>query len=80
MEEARVLESTVFGRRDSQGVWHPIATAACEECGCPYDYSIDEPGLVWEAGEDISDECLDPVCDCHVIPVEGLRFRLNLVP
>jgi hypothetical protein len=65
-------------RRDSAGVWHLVATTPCEECGCPYAYSLDEFGIVWEAGPNIGDGCLDDMCGCHVIPVMGLLFNLHL--
>jgi hypothetical protein len=65
-------------RQDSDHVWHLVATAPCEECGCPYAYSLDELGIVWEAGPNIEQDCLDDMCDCHVLPVAGLRFSLHL--
>ena len=65
-------------RLDTTGRLHRVRSAPCEECGCSYDYSIDEPGMLWEAGPAIEDGCLDPVCECHVIPVIGLPFHLNV--
>jgi hypothetical protein len=55
-----------------------VATAPCEECGCAYDYSIDDPGIVWEAGSAIDANCLNELCDCHLLPVHGTPVRLNL--
>lgn len=76
---SKVIEKPkVKTRRDSAGRWHIVASTPCEECGCPYDYSLDEPGIVWEAGGDIDPDCLDDMCDCHVVPVMGLVFKLNL--
>ena len=67
----------VFARKDAKGRWHAVATAPCEECGCPFDYSLDEPGLIWEAGSTVDGECLNDLCECHLMPIEGLTFRLN---
>jgi hypothetical protein len=65
-------------RQDSTGRWHIVRSTPCEECGCPYHYSIDEPGLVWEAGDEISAACTESMCDCHLNPLKGLTFKLNL--
>ena len=72
-----VQEIEARRRRDTLGVWHEVATAPCEECGCLYDYSIDVPGLAWEAGEAASPSCPDPTCDCHVLPENGVPFLLH---
>jgi hypothetical protein len=65
-------------KMDANGRWHTAASTPCEECGCLYFYSVDTPGTLWEAGPDIDDACLDDMCDCHVVPVMGVVFRLNL--
>ncbi len=77
MSREDVLEIPVGARQDIAGFWHRVNTAPCEECGCPYDYSLDEVGVIWEAGENVEEDCLDATCDCHITPVAGLRFRLN---
>jgi hypothetical protein len=64
--------------RDVAGRRHRVSSAPCEECGCSYWYSLDEPGLVWEAGTEVEDDCLDILCDCHLDPIMGLRFRIHL--
>lgn len=70
--------AVISGRRlDAAGRWHDVASTPCDECGCPWDYSIDEPGLVWEPGPRIEDECSDPECDCHVAPIMGMRFLVR---
>jgi hypothetical protein len=76
----RETEIDAAMRQDSIGTWHIVTTTPCEECGCPYAYSLDELGLVWEAGPNIEDSCLNDTCDCHVIPVMGARFKLHMVP
>jgi hypothetical protein len=65
-------------RQDQEGHWHTAAAASCEECCCRYFYSLDRPGIVWEAGADIDDACLNDLCDCHITPVRGQVFRLSM--
>jgi hypothetical protein len=62
-------------RRDPRGAWHEVESAACEECGCPYQYAVDDPYLVWEPGDKQTADCLDPMCDCHVIPARSWALR-----
>ena len=71
------IEAFVATRRDVRGKWHRVGSAPCEECGCPYDYSLDDPGVFWEAGANTSGDCLDEMCDCHVMPVLGLPVKLH---
>jgi hypothetical protein len=80
MKTKELTEPAVLSRQDVTGRWHRVASAPCEACGCCFEYSLDEPGVVvWEAGDTIEEGCLDDLCDCHVAPVSGLRFKLNLV-
>ena len=58
-------------------MWHSVGSAPCEECRCLYDYSIDVPGVIWEAGSAIADTCMNEACECHLLPVEGLVFRFR---
>ena len=74
MDASQVAEK----RRDTKGRWHSVAAAPCEDCGCLYDYSLDEPGVVWEAGARVDDNCLDELCECHLMSIQGLPFKLNL--
>jgi hypothetical protein len=75
----RIAGDTELGvRLDGGGRWHTVAAAPCEDCGCPYDFSLDTPGLVWEAGSNIEPECLDDMCDCHITPARGQVFVLHL--
>jgi len=75
----RIAGDTELGVRvDTNGTWHTVASAPCEDCGCPYDFSLDTPGLVWEAGSNIDPDCLDDMCDCHVVPAMGQVFALHL--
>lgn len=67
-------------RRDGNGRWHRVGSAPCEGCGCLYDYSIDELGIVWEAGPSTEADCSDPRCDCHVTPIVGSPFHVNVTP
>ena len=78
MKTDELTEKRLVRRMDTTGQWHRVATAPCEACGCAYDFSLDEPGIIWEPGEVHSPDCLDDLCDCHVFPVMGLRFKLNL--
>jgi hypothetical protein len=71
-------EPRITDRKDARGKWHRAASTPCEACGCMSFYSVDHPGIVWEAGPDIEPECLDDMCECHVMPVMGQVFRLNL--
>lgn len=74
----RIAGDTELGvRQDAKGRWHTVAAKPCEDCGCPYDYSLDVPGIVWEAGANIDRECLDDMCDCHVVPVMGQVFLIH---
>jgi hypothetical protein len=78
MKTKELVEPTKVRRQDGAGRWHLVASTPCEDCGCNYDYSLEEPGIVWEPGETVEAGCLDELCDCHVFPVLGLRFKLNL--
>jgi hypothetical protein len=64
-------------RKDTNGLWHAVGSTPCEECGCLFDYSLDEPGVVWEAGARVDDRCLNELCTCHLMPIQGLPFKLN---
>ena len=64
-------------RQDRNGRWHQVGSAPCEECGCLYDFSTDELGIIWEAGPSIAADCLDPLCDCHVTPILGTPFHVT---
>jgi hypothetical protein len=77
MKTEDVVERIEARRRDVRGKWHRVESAPCEECGCPYDYSVDDPGVFWEAGSNLSEDCLDSMCDCHVMPVLGLPVSLH---
>jgi hypothetical protein len=67
-------------RLDSSGRSHAVESEPCEGCGCLFDYAIDNPAIIWEAGPDIEPDCLDSMCDCHVVPTMGLTFRLHFQP
>jgi hypothetical protein len=73
----RRTEPVTGHRQDAAGAWHVVRTAPCDGCGCPWDYSVDEVGLVWEPGPEIDDACTDPQCDCHVAPIRGMPFRVR---
>jgi hypothetical protein len=62
--------------RDARGRWHEVAELACESCGCPWQYALDDPGVFWEAGATVSDGCEDTACECHVAPLQGLPAHL----
>jgi hypothetical protein len=66
-------------RTDVGGRHHRVASSPCEECGCLFDYSLEEPGVIWEAGPDIGDECVNQLCVCHVLPSRGLPAGLHFV-
>jgi len=73
-----VLDREVTVRLDESGIPHAVASIPCIECGCPWEYSLDELGLWWDAGPEISQDCTDPLCDCHLDATRGLRFRANV--
>ena len=75
---APVLERAVELRRDLAGDWHQVATIPCGECGCPWTYSIDDPGLWWDAGAEYSRDCSDLLCECHVAPSQGVRVSVRV--
>ena len=68
----------VSARQDARGHWHDVGSAPCETCGCLYDYSIDELGIIWDAGSTIGTGCVDELCECHVTPVMGIPFRVTV--
>jgi hypothetical protein len=70
----------VCPRQDSRGRWHDVGSAPCEECGCLYDYSIDDLGIIWDAGPAIGPECAHELCDCPVTPVMGIPFHITSHP
>jgi hypothetical protein len=76
-ERAPAIEITGH-RQDTEGKWYVVATAPCDECGCDWDYSVDQPGVLWEPGPDIDEECSDPECLCHVAPIMGMPFLVHL--
>jgi hypothetical protein len=78
MRTKEKLEERASTRQDIAGHWHAVEAAPCEQCGCPFDYSVDEPGVIWEAGASIAEGCVDDMCECHVTPIEGLIFALHL--
>lgn len=73
-----LTQPAALARQDDTGRWHRVASTPCEDCGCRYQYSVDEPGIVvWEPGEAVEEGCVDDLCDCHVAPVSGVRFKVN---
>ena len=76
----QVMERAVETRTrlDSRGKRYEVASLPCDGCGCPWDYSIDEMGVSWDAGPEISDECSDPECTCHVDPVIGIPLLVHV--
>lgn len=77
MRTEEPMQATRARRQNTAGRSHVVASTPCEECGCHYDHSLDEPGIVLEAAEAIEEGCLDGLCDCHVFPAVGIRFKLN---
>jgi hypothetical protein len=77
METARATPTKTGYRKDSSGRRHPVASAACESCACPFEYALDEVGIIWERGSQVSRACEDETCDCHVAPIQGLRFTVR---
>jgi hypothetical protein len=77
MTTSQLLEERMSFRQDSTGRTFRVGWAPCEECGCAYHYSIDEPGVIWDAADEISAACIDTLCDCHMDPVMGLPFELH---
>ena len=77
MGTVRTEPSAVGFRKDAAGRPHPVASAVCESCGCPFEYALDEVGIIWERGSEISPACDDETCDCHVAPIQGLRFTVR---
>ena len=69
---------TTGERQDAIGNRYLVGTAPCEECGCPFDFSVEPPGVVWEAGSEIQEECSDPACECHIDPIIGLPFLVHI--
>jgi hypothetical protein len=67
-------------RHDQRGWWHEVDSAPCDDCGCRYDYSIDQPGALWEAGPSIEGGCRDRRCDCHADPMMGDVFDEHVWP
>jgi hypothetical protein len=58
-------------RHDERGVWHRVASASCDDCGCRYEYALDRPGVIWDPGLAVEVTCRDRLCDCHVDPLNG---------
>jgi hypothetical protein len=73
----QIREHQAQEKQDEAGFWHKVASTPCEECGCAYFYSLDEVGLWWEPGDDVELGCRDQQCDCHVKPVQGIRFTVR---
>jgi hypothetical protein len=72
------MASVRVRRRGSEGFWYEVESATCDECGCPYQYAVDDPYLVWEPGDEVRADCLDPLCDCHVMPTRSWTLRHNM--
>jgi hypothetical protein len=77
MTTNQLLEERTSFRQDTIGRMYRVGWTPCEACGCAYHYSIDEPGVIWEAGDEISADCIDSMCECHMDPVMGLPFELH---
>jgi hypothetical protein len=77
MTTTTVDPRTTEGRRDTAGRWHHVAEMPCEWCGCPWAYSLDEPGVFWEPGPVWSRGCEDRACDCHTAPFQGMPATLH---
>ncbi|MBI4260591.1 MAG: hypothetical protein HY658_08500 [Actinobacteria bacterium] len=73
---AAVAPEDLVLRADVGGHRHRVARTPCDDCGCPWEYSIDEPGVFWEPGPARADDCGDRACDCHIAPLDGIRFRV----
>jgi hypothetical protein len=65
-------------RIDPHGKVHRVASVPCEECGCPFDYSLDALGILWEPGLTFQPGCLDRTCMCHTSPIRGADLILHV--